>query len=209
MGVTVTAANLRANHAVTAVGAQLDVLRDRGLGEARPARARLELGVRAEEMVAAGGAAVGPISLGERVLPGEWGLGATAAQYLVLLRRKLLAPLLLGLGALRVDVGLGVHGFAPCGNHVWFSTFSAMSQRTPRDRSSRNNAGGTPRRCRTLRQARSRSRSACAARPARGHARHSRRLPARASERRSRSGTGCRCRSPGGCASLGCGSARS
>src|SRR5260221_3462621 len=100
MRATVAAANLGADHAVAVVGDQLDRLGDRGLGEARPTRARLEPGVGAEQRVAAGRAAVHPVLLGERVLAAERRLGAAAAQDLVLLRCQLLAPLLIGLGGL-------------------------------------------------------------------------------------------------------------
>src|SRR3712207_7656949 len=48
---------------VRAVLARLDGLREDGVGEARPARARLELRVRAEQLVAAGGTAVDAVAL--------------------------------------------------------------------------------------------------------------------------------------------------
>src|ERR1700694_982592 len=71
----VAAANLGTHHAVAVVGAQLDALGDGRLREARPTGARLELGVRAEQLVAAGRTAVHPVLLGVRVLAAERRLG--------------------------------------------------------------------------------------------------------------------------------------
>src|SRR3954452_9779688 len=85
--------DLRADHAVRAVLAQLDRLGDSRLGEARPARAALELRVGAEQLGAAAGALEHAVVLGEGVLAGERRLGRLAAQHGVLLRRQLLAPL--------------------------------------------------------------------------------------------------------------------
>ena len=94
MPTAAAADDLGAAHEEAVVGPQLDGLGDGGLGEARPAGAGLELGVRAEQVGAASGAAVAAAVLVVDVLAGERRLGALAAQDLVLLRRELLAPLL-------------------------------------------------------------------------------------------------------------------
>ena len=59
------------------------------VGEARPAGARLELGVRAEQLGAAAGAAVDAVVLDVDVLPGERPLGALLAHHVVLLGGQL------------------------------------------------------------------------------------------------------------------------
>src|SRR5262245_57550859 len=64
--------------------------------EARPATVRLELGVRAEQLGAAGPAVVDAASLGVRVLAGEGRLRACLPQDVVFLRRQPLAPFVLG-----------------------------------------------------------------------------------------------------------------
>src|SRR3954452_8693780 len=87
MRAAAAAEHLRAGHPVGAVLARLDRLGDRRLGEARPAGAGVELRVRAEQLVAAGGAAVYPVFLRMHVPAGERRLGAVAAHHLVLLRR--------------------------------------------------------------------------------------------------------------------------
>src|SRR6266540_4325875 len=99
------AADLDAAHAVRVV----DPLRHRvggdGVRERRPAGAGLELLARAEERVAAPRTDVGPRLLRPEEAPGPGGLGAVAAQDLVLLRGEPLPPLgvaedeLLGHGA--------------------------------------------------------------------------------------------------------------
>ena len=83
------------------VGAKLDRLGRGRLVEARPAGARVELGVGAEQVVAARRAAVHAVFLAVRVLARERWLGPLPAQDLVLLRRQLPLPLLVGLGDLR------------------------------------------------------------------------------------------------------------
>ena len=74
---------------------------DRGLAgrleETRPARAGSELGVRAEQLVPAAGAAVGAVALGVEVSPGEGLLSVAPAQHVVLLSGQFLPPLLIGL----------------------------------------------------------------------------------------------------------------
>src|SRR3954453_6948877 len=93
MAAAVATAHLGTNHPVRAVGVHLDVLGEGRLEEARPARARFELGVGAEQSCAATGAVVHAIFLDIPILAGERALGALAAQHFVLLRRELLAPL--------------------------------------------------------------------------------------------------------------------
>src|SRR5919197_1824942 len=88
------ARHLGADHPVAAVLVQLDVGVLARLSEARPAGARVELGVRAEQLGSAAGTAVDPAFLGVHVAAGERRLGALATQDLVLLGRKLLTPLL-------------------------------------------------------------------------------------------------------------------
>src|SRR5262249_5031143 len=91
------AQDLGATHEEAVVGAQLDGLRDRRLGEARPAGAGVELRVAAEQHGAAARARVVAGLLVVGVLAGERRLGAGAAQHVVLLWRELLTPLLVGL----------------------------------------------------------------------------------------------------------------
>ena len=93
--------DLGAHHAVARVGSQLDGLGGGRLVEAGPARARLEFRIGAEQLVPARRAAVDAVFLAVRVLAREWRLGPLPAQDLVLLRRQLLLPLLVGLVDLR------------------------------------------------------------------------------------------------------------
>src|SRR5262249_4017071 len=67
------------------------------LEEARPARAGGELGVRAEQLIPAAGAAVGAIVLGVEVSAGEGWLRMAPAQHVILLTGQFLPPLLIGL----------------------------------------------------------------------------------------------------------------
>ena len=96
VGVAVLADDLGAAHEEAVVGAQLDVLEVGRLGEAGPAGAGVELGVGGEELGAAADAAVHAGGLLVDVGAGEGALGAGLAGDLVLLRRQLLAPLLVG-----------------------------------------------------------------------------------------------------------------
>ena len=89
--------DLGADHDVRAVLAGLDGLAEHGVGEARPAGARVELRVGAEQLVAAAGTAVDAVALLVDVLAGERGLGGRVAQDLVLVGVELCAPLLVGL----------------------------------------------------------------------------------------------------------------
>src|SRR4051794_26229158 len=100
------AEHLGPHHAVAAILAQDDVVGGARLPERRPAAVRVELGLRPEQLRAAGPAAVDADGLGVDVLPGPRPPGAGLAQDRVLLRGKLRAPLLVGLG----DLGLLVRG---------------------------------------------------------------------------------------------------
>ena len=97
MAAAAGADGLGPHHAVARVGSQLDSLGGGRLVEAGPARSGVELGVGAEQLVAARRAAVHAVFLAVRVLAGERRLGSLPAQDLVLLRRQLPLPLLLGL----------------------------------------------------------------------------------------------------------------
>src|SRR6266508_2071007 len=133
------AADLGAVHAVAVVVHQL--------GEARPAGARFELGVGAEQLGAAGRAAVHAVVLGENVPAAERRLGPGLAQDLVPLSRELLPPLPLrpgDLGHLSASMWWSAHGSAPqrssaivgessasaCQKAAWPSA-SAIPQRRP------------------------------------------------------------------------------
>ena len=82
------------DHAVAQVEPRLDRVELGGLDEARPARARVVLRVRAEELGAAARAPVDARLLRVPVRPGERSLGALPPQDRVLLGRQALAPLL-------------------------------------------------------------------------------------------------------------------
>src|SRR5438105_13862178 len=82
------------------VAADLEGVLANGLVEAGPARARVEFRVRAEQVGAAAGAAVDPLVLHVHVCAGERGLGRRLPQNLVLVRRQLLLPILVGEGDL-------------------------------------------------------------------------------------------------------------
>src|SRR5215471_9114567 len=101
-----TADDLGTVHEQAVVRPQLDRLGDRGLGEAGPAGARIELGVRAEQLAAAAGAPVETVLVVVDVLTGERALGVSLAQDAVLQRGQLPAPLLVRLADLP-DGGLG------------------------------------------------------------------------------------------------------
>ncbi len=78
---------------IDAVFDELDgVVLGRGV-ERRPAAVAVELGVGAEELLAAGSAAVDPGGLGVGVLTGECWLGTSLAEHRVLLGRELGPPL--------------------------------------------------------------------------------------------------------------------
>src|SRR4051794_20927119 len=104
------AEHLGAEHAVADVPLLVDMAIDRGLGEARPAAAGIELGVGLEQRVAAAGAEIGAGAVVVLILTGEGTLGRLLAQHRVLHRRQLAAPLLFALDDLVVS-GLVVGGF--------------------------------------------------------------------------------------------------
>src|SRR4051794_40275135 len=104
MAAAVGAADLGAHHAVVAVLEQLDVGCVGRFGEARPAAAGVELGVRGEQLGAAAGAAVGAVVLVVQQGAGERTLGGAMAQDLVGGGLQLGAPLLVVLGDLRHGV---------------------------------------------------------------------------------------------------------
>src|SRR6202035_1598104 len=106
--------DLRAAHEEAVVGAQLDRLGDRRLGEAGPAGAGLELRVGREQDRRAGGATVVARVLVVGVLPGRRRLRTGLEKDLVLGRRELLLPLLLGLHDLGV-AATHAHVLAPPG----------------------------------------------------------------------------------------------
>src|SRR5690348_8456833 len=101
VGVAVLADDLGAAHEEAVVRPQFDVLEVGRLGEAGPAGAGVELGVRGEELGAAADTSVHPVGLLVPVGAGEGALGPGVAGHLVLLGRQLLAPLLLGFLDLR------------------------------------------------------------------------------------------------------------
>ena len=105
--------DLGANHPVARVGLRDDAVERRRLEEARPAAARLELRVRAEELRPAAGAAVDAVAVLVPVRAGERALRALAPQDLVLLGREALAPLLVG----ELDLGSMRRGYAPSSEH--------------------------------------------------------------------------------------------
>src|SRR6185295_11695026 len=89
------ARHLGPDHAVRGVGRGLDRLSEHGVGEAGPTGARLELGVRVEQGVAAAGAAIHAVALLIDVLARPRALGGLVAKDLVCGGVELLAPLLL------------------------------------------------------------------------------------------------------------------
>src|SRR6266487_437996 len=92
--------DLGAPHEQAVVRPQLDRLGDRGLVEARPAGARVELGVRAEQPGATAGAPVEAVLVVARVRTGERHLGVRLTQHVVPQWSQFLAPLLVRLGDL-------------------------------------------------------------------------------------------------------------
>src|SRR5215211_966808 len=96
---------LRAAHEEAAVFLGLYVCLVRGRPEARPASARVELGLRAEQRRPATHAAVDALALVVPVLPRKGTLRALHAGDAVLLRGELVLPLLLGLLHLSRRIG--------------------------------------------------------------------------------------------------------
>src|SRR5207302_2156129 len=99
--------DLGAPHEQAVVRPQLDRLGDRGLVEAGPPGARVELGVGAEQLGPAARAPVEPVGVVVDVLTGERPLGVRLAQHGELQRGEVLAPLLVRLGELAGDGRLG------------------------------------------------------------------------------------------------------
>src|SRR5262245_61370048 len=118
MTATGRAHDLGARHSVARVRLGHDAVERRRLVEARPARARLELRVGAEERAPAAGAAVDPRIVLVPVHARECALRALLPEDLVLLRRQALAPL--GVGELDL--------LAHCG--ILASSASASASRT-------------------------------------------------------------------------------
>src|SRR6266404_815340 len=81
-------------HAESAVGFGLHVFLGDRRPETRPAGARFELGVRAEQRIGTAHAKVSPLLVILIILACEGALGALFAGYRVLLRSQLLLPLL-------------------------------------------------------------------------------------------------------------------
>src|SRR5262249_47638324 len=99
--------DLGAAHEQAVVRPQLDRLGERRLVEAGPPGARVELGVRAEQLAPAAGAPVGTVLVVVDVLTGERPLGVSLTQHAVLERGQLLAPLLVRLADLPNGSGVG------------------------------------------------------------------------------------------------------
>src|SRR5215211_474503 len=89
--------DLRALHEEASVGSQLHRVRLGRLPERGPAGAGVELCVGAEQLLAAGAAAVDAVLVVVPVGACERALGALLAEHVVLVGRELLAPLFLGL----------------------------------------------------------------------------------------------------------------
>src|SRR4051794_36265626 len=75
--------------------------------EARPSRSRIELGLGAEQRLAAAHAAVEAVIPGVPVRTGEGAFGAVLARHVILLRRQLAAPF--GIRLLDPDLGIAGH----------------------------------------------------------------------------------------------------
>ena len=100
MPAAAAAVDLGSAHEERAVLLGLDRLAVGWLEEARPPGARVELGVGAEQLLAAAGAAIHTLVLGVPVGAGEGPLGPLLAQHVVLLGRQLRPPVRLALGQL-------------------------------------------------------------------------------------------------------------
>src|ERR1700722_7497988 len=102
-----TAPHVSAAHEHAVIRAQLYRLRYGWLVKARPAGARVEFRVRAEQLTSAARAAIGAVLRHVDVLAGKGTLGAAAAQHVELLAGQLLPPLLGWLLDLRCCPGSG------------------------------------------------------------------------------------------------------
>ena len=104
-------------------------VRDRGRGEARPSRAGIEFGVGVEEQRTAPRTVIGAIVVHVPVLAGERALRPLLAKHVELLRRQLLAPLLVGAlwggGGGRIDT----HDWSPSAQaRGWFYLVSGSAR---------------------------------------------------------------------------------
>lgn len=109
VGITLGAENLGTAHKKALVRFGADVLALHRLGEARPARAGIKLGVGIEEGGTAADTGVGAWILAVVILAGESALGAFLTRNTVLLWRELLAPFLVGLTDLVALRGFVAH----------------------------------------------------------------------------------------------------
>src|SRR3954452_8046408 len=110
VAVAVGAEHLDPAHEQAVVGPLDDPVRGQRGEERRPAAVRLELGLAAEELRAAGPAGVHADGLGVGVLAHERRLGAGLAQHLVLGRGEFRTPLGVGLDDLGGGLGDAIHG---------------------------------------------------------------------------------------------------
>src|SRR5262249_26303557 len=136
--------DLGAPHEQAVVRPQLDRLGDRGLVEARPAGARVELGARAEQPGATAGAPVEAVPVVVHVRTGERHLGVRLTQHVVLQWSQFLAPLLVRLGDLAGGGCLGA-GTRPTHGSGSFPLWSVTWLEPPRaERCSGHHAGSGP-----------------------------------------------------------------
>src|SRR5687767_1021642 len=96
MRIAAAAPNLGPKHAVASIFDQAHAILILRLRETRPARSRVELRVRSEELVATAGTPIHAILVAIPVLAREGALCATLTADLILLGREFLAPLGVG-----------------------------------------------------------------------------------------------------------------
>src|SRR5262245_48959729 len=97
MSVAAAAQDLGPAHAMTVIGLGPDVLFRHRRPEAGPARARIELGLRAEQFLSAAGANVDAFLVTVPEFASESALGPLLAHHLKLQRRQYLLPFLVAL----------------------------------------------------------------------------------------------------------------
>src|SRR5215510_9400720 len=97
MSVAAAAQDLDPAHAMTGIGFGLDVLFRHRRPEAGPARARIELGLRAEQFLPAAGANVDAFLVIVPEFASESAFGPFLAHHLKLQRRQYLLPFIVGL----------------------------------------------------------------------------------------------------------------
>src|SRR6185369_2988119 len=107
MAVAFRAQYLGADHAVADIALLVDMAVHGGRGEARPAAAGIELGIRFEQRLAAAGAGIGARAVLVLILAGKRPLGRLLAQHGILHRRQFLAPFGLALDDLAGCFGVG------------------------------------------------------------------------------------------------------